>query len=82
MRTDFARLVEQCGLIFVGPSADIIEKLGNKSTAKRIMKEAGVPVVPGSKDVVETVEEGLERSKGNYISTHHQGKCRAAVAEA
>lgn len=60
---DFARLVEQCGLIFVGPSADIIEKLGNKSTAKRIMKEAGVPVVPGSKDVVETVEEGLERAK-------------------
>ena len=38
---DFARLVEQCGLIFVGPSADIIEKLGNKSTAKRIMKRSG-----------------------------------------
>lgn len=60
---EFARLVEKCGLIFVGPSADIIEKLGNKSTAKKIMKEAGIPVVPGSRDVIETVEEGLERAK-------------------
>ena len=56
----FARLVEQCGLIFIGPKADVIEKLGNKSMARQMMQEAGVPVVPGSKQIISTVEEGRQ----------------------
>jgi len=44
----FARLVEQCGIKFIGPSADVIDKMGNKSAARALMIEAGVPVVPGS----------------------------------
>ena len=56
----FARLVEQCGLIFIGPKADVIEKLGNKSMARQMMQEAGVPVVPGSKQIIATVEEGRQ----------------------
>lgn len=59
----FARLVKQCDLIFIGPDADIIEKLGNKAMARKMMMEAGVPVVPGSKEIIKTVEEGLEKAK-------------------
>ena len=55
-----ARLVIQCGLIWVGPSRDIIDMMGNKSAARKMMKEAGVPVIPGSKEVVETVEQGKD----------------------
>ena len=46
---DFARSVRESGLEFVGPSAEAIEKMGLKATAKRIMEDAGVPVVPGSR---------------------------------
>lgn len=59
----FARLVQQCGLIFIGPDPDIIDLLGNKNEARRQMKEAGVPVVPGSKDIVESLEKGIELAK-------------------
>lgn len=59
----FATLVEQCGLIFIGPRPEVIEKLGNKSMARAMMIEAGVPVVPGSKQIIETVEEGLALAK-------------------
>lgn len=52
--------MEQCGLIFIGPKADVIEKLGNKSMARQMMQEAGVPVVPGSKQIISTVEEGRQ----------------------
>ena len=49
----FARLVLQCGLIFVGPNPDVIEQMGDKNNARRCMMEAGVPVIPGSKDLLE-----------------------------
>lgn len=55
----FARLVKQCDLIFIGPDAEIIEKLGNKAMARKMMMEANVPVVPGSKDLITSVEQGL-----------------------
>ena len=58
--SQFARLVAQCGLIFIGPSPDIINMLGNKSEARKMMKEAGVPIIPGSKEIIETVEQGLK----------------------
>jgi 3-methylcrotonyl-CoA carboxylase alpha subunit len=44
---DFARAVESAGLVFIGPSAEAIEKMGLKDRAKAIMEKAGVPVVPG-----------------------------------
>lgn len=53
----FARLVEQCGLTFIGPSAEVIEQMGNKSAARRLMMAAGVPVVPGSDGSVADVNE-------------------------
>ena len=57
--SQFARLIIQCGLIWVGPSPDIIDMLGNKSEARKQMKIAGVPIIPGSKELIETVEQGL-----------------------
>ena len=59
----FAELCEKCNITFIGPSADIINKMGNKSEARKTMIEAGVPVVPGSKEAVYTVEEGLKMSE-------------------
>ncbi|MFV0440410.1 MAG: acetyl-CoA carboxylase biotin carboxylase subunit [Lachnospirales bacterium] len=51
----FARLCEECNIEFIGPSADLIELMGDKSNARETMIKAGVPVVPGSDGVVEDV---------------------------
>ena len=55
----FAELCAKCNIKFIGPSADIINKMGNKSEARKTMMEAGVPVVPGSKEPVYTAKEAL-----------------------
>ncbi|MCB0377476.1 MAG: ATP-grasp domain-containing protein [Bdellovibrionales bacterium] len=44
---DFARVLEQKGITFIGPSADVIEKMGDKIAAKKIIEKAGLPTVPG-----------------------------------
>ena len=61
----FARLVEECGITFIGPSGDVIDNMGNKSMARKIMMDAGVPVVPGSDGSVNTLEEA--RAVANEI---------------
>ncbi len=55
----FAEMCESCDIRFIGPPADVIRRMGDKSEAKLAMKEAGVPVVPGSDGVVESVEDAL-----------------------
>lgn len=52
----FARLVEDCGMVFIGPKGDVIDLLGNKSAARKVMIENDVPVVPGSQGSVQDVE--------------------------
>ncbi|HET6462640.1 MAG TPA: acetyl-CoA carboxylase biotin carboxylase subunit [Candidatus Krumholzibacteria bacterium] len=47
-RAEFAEAVTSCGIAWIGPSTDAIERMGNKSVAKDMMKAAGVPVIPGS----------------------------------
>lgn len=54
---DFARRCEEEGVIFIGPSADVIAKMGIKTEARKIMKEAGVPVVPGTEKPVTDIED-------------------------
>lgn len=54
----FVRMCEKCNITFIGPSAEIIDKMGNKSEARKTMMEADVPVVPGTKDAVYEAEEG------------------------
>lgn len=53
----FAEMVEKCNIKFIGPSSDVINKLGNKVEAKRLAKLAGIPVVEGSDGVVENLED-------------------------
>jgi acetyl-CoA carboxylase biotin carboxylase subunit len=58
----FARMVEEHGFTFIGPSADLIDKLGDKVVAKQTVAELGLPVVPGSPGAVHTAEDGLKIS--------------------
>ncbi len=53
----FARLCEKCGVTFIGPPPEAMERMGDKVRAKQTMIEAGVPVIPGSEGAVRTIEE-------------------------
>lgn len=53
----FARNCEKCGITFIGPSPESIEMLGDKAAAKTAMKNAGVPVIPGSDGAVKSIDE-------------------------
>ena len=59
----FAKKCEENGITFIGPTAEVIEEMGNKSEARRRMREAGVPVVPGSLSVLYDVGEALEEAR-------------------
>ena len=55
----FAKICEEMGIKFIGPDYRLIELLGNKSKAKETMKNAGVPVVPGSNGLIKSKEEAI-----------------------
>jgi acetyl-CoA carboxylase biotin carboxylase subunit len=57
---DFAELCASCRIKFIGPPPTAITRMGDKAEAKKTMREAGVPCVPGSADVVTTLEEAQE----------------------
>ncbi|MDP9476019.1 MAG: acetyl-CoA carboxylase biotin carboxylase subunit [Actinomycetota bacterium] len=59
----FAAACREAGLAFIGPSAEAIEKMGNKSAARRLAKEAEVPVVPGSDDA-SSADEAVQTAGG------------------
>lgn len=52
----FARMCRKCSITFIGPSPEIIDRMGNKSEARNTMSKAGVPVVPGTKEPVKDVQ--------------------------
>lgn len=54
----FAALCKKCNITFIGPTAEVIDKMGNKSEARKTMMDAGVPVVPGTKEPVFRAEDG------------------------
>jgi len=56
----FAEICENCRIAFIGPSPANIRKMGDKSVARNTMREAGVPVTPGSDNVVRTKEDALD----------------------
>lgn len=60
---DFVRMCEESDITFIGPSAYVINSMGNKSHARKTMMEAGVPVVPGTKEPVKDVETAAEKAK-------------------
>ena len=58
----FADLCEKCNIAFIGPSASVIDRMGNKSAARNTMMNAEVPVVPGSKEAVTVAQEGKKQA--------------------
>src|SRR5699024_6809575 len=56
----FARDVKNAGLIFIGPDASVIEQMGDKIAARKVMKTAGVPIIPGTDKEVKNEEEALK----------------------
>ena len=59
----FSKICQEHGIKFIGASPDMIDKMGDKATAKATMKEAGVPCVPGSEGLLESYEQALELSR-------------------
>ncbi|MFT6882124.1 MAG: acetyl-CoA carboxylase biotin carboxylase subunit [Marinoscillum sp.] len=57
---EFSRVCEEYGIKFIGASADMINSMGDKATAKATMKKAGVPTIPGSDGLLESIEQGLK----------------------
>ncbi|HEY3215920.1 MAG TPA: acetyl-CoA carboxylase biotin carboxylase subunit [Candidatus Eisenbacteria bacterium] len=55
----FAEVCASCGFAFIGPTADMIRKMGDKAVARRTMEEAGLPVVPGSAGTLEDLDQVL-----------------------
>ena len=60
--SEFVRRCEENGLTFIGPPADVIDRMGNKSAARKTMMDAGVPVVPGTKEPVYDSSEGRKQA--------------------
>ncbi len=58
--SQFAKICEESNIKFIGPTSNVIELLGNKSNAKKMMKKAGVPVIPGSDGSVRGLKEATE----------------------
>jgi acetyl-CoA carboxylase, biotin carboxylase subunit len=59
----FAEICEACNIKFIGPRADVIQMMGDKVEARRTMQEAGVPILPGSPNPLETEEEALKLAR-------------------
>lgn len=55
----FARLVQECGLTWIGPRPEVIEELGNKTEARKMMAAKGVPIIPGMSKALSSEQEGL-----------------------
>ena len=56
---EFAEICEQCGVVFIGPTADNMRRMGDKITARQTVTAAGVPILPGTNESVETTEEAV-----------------------
>ncbi|MET0752123.1 MAG: acetyl-CoA carboxylase biotin carboxylase subunit [Pyrinomonadaceae bacterium] len=59
----FAKVCEDCNIKFIGPRAEVIGMMGDKVEARRTMKAAGVPILPGSPEPIESAEEAIELVK-------------------
>lgn len=57
---DFAELCRECNITFIGPSPEAISKMGTKDIARETMREAGVPIVPGSQGIIKDIEDAIK----------------------
>ncbi|WMN06172.1 acetyl-CoA carboxylase biotin carboxylase subunit [Marivirga arenosa] len=60
---EFSKICAEYGIKFIGADPDMISKMGDKATAKATMKAAGVPTIPGSEGILESIEEGKKIAK-------------------
>lgn len=61
---NFAELCGACNITFIGPEAEAINKMGDKSVARETMKNAGVPTVPGTEGLIEDIDEAVTIAEG------------------
>jgi acetyl-CoA carboxylase biotin carboxylase subunit len=59
----FAEICEACNIKFIGPRSDVIKLMGEKVAARNAMKEAGMPVLPGSESAIESEDEGIKLAR-------------------
>src|SRR3982751_6643609 len=59
----FAEICEACNVKFIGPRSNVIQMMGDKVQARRTMREAGVPILPGSENPLESEEEALKLAR-------------------
>ena len=59
----FAKICEESNIKFIGPKSEVIDLLGNKSNAKEMMKQAGVPVIPGSNGSIKGLKDAMQIAK-------------------
>jgi acetyl-CoA/propionyl-CoA carboxylase biotin carboxyl carrier protein len=72
----FARACDEAGIVFIGPPASAIDAMGSKTRAREIMRDAGVPIVPGTTDPVATVDDArrvIEESVGYPVAIKAAG---------
>ena len=72
----FARACEEGGVVFIGPPAGAIEAMGSKTRARELMRDAGVPIVPGTTDPVETADDArrvIDESVGYPVAIKAAG---------
>ena len=71
-----AEICQQLGVTFIGPPPEVIAKMGDKAVARQIMKQAGVPTVPGSDGVVRDLQAAKEAIRRNRLPRVDQSRCR------
>jgi acetyl-CoA carboxylase, biotin carboxylase subunit len=57
---EFSRICQEYGIKFIGASAEMINAMGDKATAKATMKKAGVPTIPGSEGLIDSIKDGIK----------------------
>jgi acetyl-CoA carboxylase, biotin carboxylase subunit len=62
-RSEFSAICHEYGIKFIGPTPAMIQAMGDKATAKDTMKKAGVPTIPGSDGLLESIEQGIKLAK-------------------
>src|SRR5699024_11714208 len=58
-----AKLCADNDIIFIGPDAELIKKMGDKVSSRKLMEDAGIPTIPGSKDVILTPDDALKEAE-------------------
>ena len=59
----FAEVAASCGYTFIGPTPEMIRRMGDKAVARKTMQDAGLPVVPGTEGIIESVDEALSMAR-------------------